>query len=610
MSHNRVPVVNEEEILEALEEDISDEDNIEFEDLEEEYDSDADPEYFPPVEEEEIAFEIEAIENVQPKKQLQNKRKERSFDEPSTSQAKNRKVQKDTLAVPSTSTERGMITQKTSVKLGSTQDSVDLDPTVVIVPPDTTLEGKDNFVWQTKVNETRGKTPSKNIIHITPGPTANARQANEPHECFKLFFTPDIINKIVTHTNEEIIRKRVNYKEPGHFSLKDVDAEEIEAYLGVLILTAALKDNHLPVKLLFDSNYCGDRYRATMTERRFQFITDCLRFDDKNSRETRKKTTKLAAISDIWELFVHNCMMNYKPSSYVTIDEQLIGFRGKCPFRMYIPSKPNKYGIKLVMMCDNSTKYMVNALPYLGKGTVPTKQPVADFFVEKLVAPTVSGSNRNVTIDNWFTSIPLAKRLYNESKLTMVGTIKKNKRELPKAFTNPKFSDRQVGSSMFLFHQEITAVSYKPKANKVVTLVSTMHDGASINEVSKKPEIILTYNATKGSVDTFDQMCQNMNCSRKTMRWPLCYFYNMVNIGSINAYVIYLHNCYRAGKEKSEVLSRMDFMLSLHKSFTKEVQKSRLNMRNLSSDLKQCIERVVGAQPRPIVAADQQGPRR
>lgn len=94
---------------------------------------------------------------------------------------------------------------------------------------------------------------------------------------------------------------------------------------------------------------------------------------------------------------------------------------------MYIPNKPNKYGIKLVMMCDNSTKYMLNAIPYLGKGTVTNNQPVADYFVQKLVGPTISGSNRNVTMDNWFSNIPLAKHLLEECKITMVGTIKKIK---------------------------------------------------------------------------------------------------------------------------------------------------------------------------------------
>lgn len=93
--------------------------------------------------------------------------------------------------------------QTTSVVPNSTKDSVDLEQAVIIVPPNNILKGKDNFVWQTKINKKHGKTHSKNIIHISPGPTAIARQANKPLECFKLFFTPDIVNKVVlvTHMN-------------------------------------------------------------------------------------------------------------------------------------------------------------------------------------------------------------------------------------------------------------------------------------------------------------------------------------------------------------------------------------------------------------------------
>ncbi|XP_035210463.1 uncharacterized protein LOC118184844 [Stegodyphus dumicola] len=131
---------------------------------------------------------------------------------------------------------------------------------------------------------------------------------------------------------------------------------------------------------MFDVTFSGGRYRATFSERRFSFLLDCLRFDEKDTREERKKTDKLAAIRQIWEILIENCKKYYKPSSYTTIDEQLIGFRGRCPFRMYIPSKPNKYGIKVIMICDNSTKYMMNAVPYLGSGSVPRGMVAADYL--------------------------------------------------------------------------------------------------------------------------------------------------------------------------------------------------------------------------------------
>ena len=60
---------------------------------------------------------------------------------------------------------------------------------------------------------------------------------------------------------------------------------------------------------------------------------------------------------------------SYVPGPHITVDEQLLAFRGKCDFKMYIANKPAKYGIKLVMACNAKSKYMLNAMPYSGKGT-------------------------------------------------------------------------------------------------------------------------------------------------------------------------------------------------------------------------------------------------
>lgn len=49
---------------------------------------------------------------------------------------------------------------------------------------------------------------------------------------------------------------------------------------------------------------------------------------------------------------------------------------------MYIPKKPSKYGLKLIMMCDSGTKYVTNAIPYLGKGTQTNGLPQGEYFVK------------------------------------------------------------------------------------------------------------------------------------------------------------------------------------------------------------------------------------
>jgi len=119
--------------------------------------------------------------------------------------------------------------------------------------------------------------------------------------------------------------------------------------------------------------------------------------------------------------------------------------------------------------------------------------------VKRLVSP-IENSNKNVTTDNWYTNIPLLHYLL-EKKTTLLGTMKKNKREIPPEFLPTKA--RQPGESMFGFQKGKVLVSFVPKRNKAVILVSSMHDSGVMDEATKKPEIIiLDYNMTKGGVDT------------------------------------------------------------------------------------------------------------
>nr|CAI5845222.1 unnamed protein product [Callosobruchus analis] len=258
---------------------------------------------------------------------------------------------------------------------------------------------------------------------------------------------------------------------------------------------------------------------------------------------------------------------------------------------MYIPNKPSKYGIKIVLLCDVSTKYLIDASPYLGKSTKTNGKPLADYYVEQLTA-SIQGSNRNVTMDNWFTSVPLVDRFAEKPfNLSIVGTIRKNKPQLPSQITENK-KERQVGTSMFAYTNKSTVVSYKPKKNKIVNLISSMHNTVgSIKDDTKKPFIIETYNSTKGAVDTFDQMCQNMCANRKTRRWPLCLFFNMINMACINSYVIYSHNVSLQG---GKPLSRQAYMMELHKELCSPQQIYRLqNTPNMSRSLKRNIAEVL-----------------
>lgn len=478
----------------------------------------------------------------------------------------------------------------------STPDIRDEHDPRIVIPPHSVIRGKNRHIWATSKGQSSGRTSAINIVRTNRGPSRMCRNIFDPFLCFQLFITDEIIEEVVQWTNVEMSRKRTDSMISSTF--RNTNPTEIRALIGILTLSAAMKDNHLSTVELFDSSFTGTRYVAVMSRDRFDFIVRCLRMDDKTLRPALRHQDPFIPVRKVWNLLIAQCKTNYFPGSNVTIDEQLLGFRGRCSFRMYIPNKPNKYGIKIPMMCDSGTNYMVNAMPYIGKATNTDGLPLGEYYLKELSRP-IHGTNRNITCDNWFTSIPVAKSLLLEPyKLTVVGTVRSNKREIPEELKNTR--SRKVGTSMFCFDGNLTLVSYKPKPSKVVYMLSSCDEGAVINSVTGKPEIVMVYNQTKGGVDTFDQMCSLMSCSRKTNRWPMAMFYGILNIAFINSYIIYAHNVLSKGEKP---LNRREYMKKLSTELSTPWMKSRLEIPTLPRRLRENIENIL---PQPNVQVSEE----
>lgn len=154
--------------------------------------------------------------------------------------------------------------------------------------------------------------------------------------------------------------------------------------------------------------------------------------------------------------------------------------------------------------------------------------------------------------------MPLAKDLLENHLTTIVGTLKSNKKQIPPCFLNKK-KRRNICSSQFAFTYECTLVSYVPKKNRNVLLLSTLHNSQEIDQETSmklKPEILTFYNKTKVGVDTADELKSNYIVARETHRWPMVILYCFLNIGGINSQVIY-----NANTEKK--ISRREYLREL-----------------------------------------------
>lgn len=428
----------------------------------------------------------------------------------------------------------------------------------------------------------------QNIITKLPGVIGSARGVKTVLDSWRCFFSDEIIEVIVTSTNQYIESIQVNYSRER--DAKFTDSTEMKAFLGLLYLAGLLRSGRQSLEDLWSTDGMGvELFRVTMSLRRFKLLYRCCRFDDKRTREERKKVDKLAPIRELFDMFLNNCKACYSISQNATVDEKLEGFRGKCPFRQYIPSKPNRYGIKIFALVDSKMFYTLNLEVYVGKqpeGPFEVSNKPSD-LVMRLAEP-IYNSGRNITGDNWFTDLDLVKRLKNK-KLSYVGTMRKNKRQIPPIFVNVK--ERPVHSSMFGYSETATLISYVPKKRKNVLLLSSLHFDDAIDQDTgdqHKPEIITYYNKTKSGVDTLDQLCATYNCARNTRRWPMVIFFSLMNIAAINGMIVFIGN-------ENPVASRREYLKNLVHSLIAEQLSRRGHIKSLPSNLQQTLSKYIPA---------------
>lgn len=209
-------------------------------------------------------------------------------------------------------------------------------------------------------------------------------------------------------------------------------------------------------------------------------------------------------------------------------------------------------------------------------------ESVPDFFFREVTAP-IHGSDRTVTIDNWFTSIPLLIKMLQEPyKLSITGTLRKNKNEIP---LEMKVASKVVPDSKFCYTDNMTLVTFTPKKNKIVLLLSTF---MLSNEITDgKPNIVRHYNATKGGTDTYDQLCHSFTVARRTRRWPLRFFYGMLDQAAVSARI--LLKCKLINEGKTSKVSAQQCLEQLVDYLVKPMLQERLTIATIQKDIRYAI---------------------
>ena len=94
------------------------------------------------------------------------------------------------------------------------------------------------------------------------------------------------------------------------------------------------------------------------------------------------------------------------PYKNLVIDERLMLWRGKLLFKQYIPSKRHRFGVKLFVLCDCKTKFILDFIVYTGS-TIETKD-FPSLGISGSIVMTLMEKYLHVGhvlyLDNWYSS--------------------------------------------------------------------------------------------------------------------------------------------------------------------------------------------------------------
>ena len=288
-------------------------------------------------------------------------------------------------------------------------------------------------------------------------------------------------------------------------------------------------------------------FPQTMSRNRYQLIQRYLHFSDNNAAGTNED--RLYKIRTILDIVVNNFRTNYILVGEISLDEAMLGWRGRLWLRVYNPGKITKYGILVRMVCESSTGYISNLQIYDGK-CGPLTETVG-FLLEPY-----ERKGYHLYQDNCYNSVHQANELL-QKLIRVCGTNRVN-RGLPKDMIE-EAKTLKKGYVTFRRNQEILLISYQDK--RLVNMISTLHTAVVIETTSrrmgaakKKHKCVIDCNTHMHGVDTAEQYLAYYPFIRKTVKWPKKVFFYLLQCCLFNSYVTFSKNNHNSRK------SFLDFM--------------------------------------------------
>ena len=380
-------------------------------------------------------------------------------------------------------------------------------------------------------------------------------------DVFLNFLGDDLWDRVVEESNRYAQQKLGDRFANFH----QITRVELKAFIGINLIMGI---NRLPNYVLFWSNddFFGNQgIKRVMTKNRFEEISQHLHFSDSTKEPARGAVNydRLFKVRTVIDYVRGRCQNNFKPTKNISVDEGMIGFRGRLSFRQYMPAKPTKYGIKVWMAADSSNGYVLNFDVYLGKEANQRRIYGLGYdVVTKMIRPFMN-KNHHVYFDNFFSSVTLLEHLETNDTYACA-TVRCNRKDLPHCAKEKLRPGEKVVSQKG--HVVFTKWHDKRDVSVVSTNCSPLAPDVVVrrrNQNVSKPAVIDLYNKHMGGVDLADQQRQYYSVGRSSYKWYRYLFWFLLEFSICNSFIVY--NAYRTGQRQGKV-RQLNFRVNLAKA--------------------------------------------
>lgn len=392
----------------------------------------------------------------------------------------------------------------------------------------------------------------------------------QPIEFFKLFFTDELVMKIIADTNDYAAKKIDNKKLSSHSiwrSWYDITNDEFWAFLAVIINMGTMPLPNLQDYWSTNPNSLIPFYPNTFTRDRFMQIFWMLH------AKIQPDTIRPEVISGFLDYINGKFIDYFIPSEQICVDESIVKFKGRISFITYNPQKPTKWGIKVYTLADSNTGYICQILPYYGSLTtqtlirpdLPVSTRIPLHLCTMLLKKIPEARGYHLFTDRYYTSLVLADELH-KLNCHLTGTIMNNRKGLPPEIKKPKFN-KNVSIKSYRRKNNLI-ITWKDK--RIVTLFTNRYNPSmknvkriirnGVSTMIKKPNAILNYSKYMGGVDKADQFASTYCFMRKSIKWWKKLFFWGMEISIINSFILYKEV---KKKNNEESLSHLQYIKTL-----------------------------------------------